>query len=131
MAIIGLTLLTLLTLFGRCVEGNGIHDNGLKSDRLTNSGQKPKEYEGNREDIDENNNNSMMDIIENEYAGPAKALKVLKVLEHEKQIEAKIKEKQLYRKWPGSDTWACPNCNETGDKWHMLEHLCKKNKSNG
>jgi hypothetical protein len=70
-----------------------------------------------------------MDIIENEDARPAKVLEVLEVLEREKQIEAKIKEKQLYKKWPGSDTWACTFCNEMGDKWYKLEHLCKMNKN--
>lgn len=69
-----------------------------------------------------------MGITGNVDAGPTKALEVLEVLEGEKDLEAKINEKQLYRKWPGSDTWACPNCNETGDKWHMLEHKCKMNR---
>ena len=80
--------------------------------------------------IDENNNNSLMDITENEDARPTKALEVLEVLERENEVEAKIKEKQLYRKWPGSDTWACSNCNESNDKWYMLEHICKMNKEN-
>ena len=66
-----------------------------------------------------------MDITENKDARPAKVLEVLEVLEGEKEVEDKIKEKQLYRKWPGSDTWACPNCNETGDKWYMVEHCAK------
>ena len=55
-------------------------------------------------------------------------LEVLEVLDPENEVGTKINEKPLYRKWPGSDTWACPHCNETGDKWHMLEHLSKMNK---
>ena len=58
---------------------------------------------------------------------PQQVLKVLKVLESEKQIEDKIKEKQINKQWPGYDNWACPNCNISGDKWYMLEHLCKMN----
>ena len=114
--------------FWKCIEGNGIHDTALKGNELTNYGQKTTEDEGNSEFIDESNNNSMMDIKENEGAHPAKVLEVLEVLENEKQIADKIKEKQLYKKWPDSDTWSCPNCNVTGDKWHMLEHVCKKDK---
>ncbi len=114
--------------FWKCTEGNGVRNGSLKSCRLTNSEQKSKEYEGKRRDSDESNNISVTDNIENEGARPTKALEVLEVLGHEKITEVKIREKQLYRKWRGSDTWACPNCNETGDKWHMLEHLCKRNK---
>jgi hypothetical protein len=55
-------------------------------------------------------------------------LEVLEVLEREKQTDNRIKETQLYRKWPGSDILACPHCNTTGDKWYMLDHLCKMNK---
>ena len=84
--------------FWKGVEGNGIHNNGLKSERLTNSGQKNIENGEHGEKNDENNNNSLMGITGNEDAGPAKALEVLEVLEHEKEVEAKIKEKQLYRK---------------------------------
>ncbi len=32
-----------------------------------------------------------------------KVLEALKVLEHEKQIEEKIEEKRIFRKWSGSD----------------------------
>ena len=34
------------------------------------------------------------------------------------------------RQYPGSDTWICKNCNERGDRWHILNHLsnCKMNK---
>lgn len=34
------------------------------------------------------------------------------------------------RLYAGSDVWVCKNCNEMGDRWHMLNHLpyCKNNK---
>ena len=34
------------------------------------------------------------------------------------------------RLYPCSDTWLCKNCNERGDRWHILNHLgdCKMNK---
>ena len=78
--------------FWRCVEGTRIHDNGLKGDRLTNSGQKTIKYEGNREGNDESNNNSLMDIRGNEDSKPAKVLEVLEVLENERQTENKIRD---------------------------------------
>jgi hypothetical protein len=34
----------------------------------------------------------------------------------------------IYRKWNGSDIWACYNCNDSGDKPYMLKHLCKNNR---
>jgi archaellin len=36
----------------------------------------------------------------------------------------------LYRKWPGSDEWACIYCNVSDDIWYMLKHPCKGNKNN-
>jgi hypothetical protein len=53
--------------------------------------------------------------------------RVLYMVKRDNQIEDKIKEKQLFRKWPGSDRWGCPNCSNTGDKWYVLEHTCKNN----
>ena len=34
------------------------------------------------------------------------------------------------RLYPGSDIWVCKNCNERGDRWHILNHHpnCKMNK---
>ena len=34
------------------------------------------------------------------------------------------------RLYSGSDVWVCKNCNERGDRWHILNHLqyCKRNK---
>ncbi len=34
------------------------------------------------------------------------------------------------RLYPNSDIWVCKNCNERGDRWHILNHLpnCKMNK---
>jgi hypothetical protein len=34
----------------------------------------------------------------------------------------------LYRLYKGSDKWACSRCTYTGDKWNMLEHICKNDK---
>lgn len=67
-------------------------------------------------------------ILEKQEAGFNKALKSLEVLERQKEIERKIKERDLYRKWSGSDTWACPNCNDSGDKFYMVDHICRMNK---
>jgi hypothetical protein len=33
----------------------------------------------------------------------------------------------LHRKYPQSDTWACDDCNFTGDWWFMEKHPCKNN----
>ncbi len=52
----------------------------------------------------------------------------LKLYRNELELQKKIKERELYRRWPGSDTWACPNCNDSGDKFHMVNHLCRRNK---
>src|SRR6478672_11413759 len=54
--------------------------------------------------------------------------RVLHMVKSDKQIEDKIKEKQLFRLWSGSDRWGCPNCDTNGDKFYMIEHLCKNNK---
>jgi hypothetical protein len=40
----------------------------------------------------------------------------------------------IFRKYPGSDIWACRNCNLKGDNWFMQKHPCKEkkiNKANG
>lgn len=34
----------------------------------------------------------------------------------------------IRHKWQGGDIWICENCNDSGDKWHMLKHPCKNNK---
>lgn len=58
-----------------------------------------------------------------------KVLNPLEVLDRkQKETEDKIKERGVFRKWPRSDIWACLNCNDSGDKWYMLDHICKKNK---
>jgi hypothetical protein len=44
------------------MEGNGIQNNGVKNDWLTNFQEKTLKNEGNREGNDENNNSSLMDI---------------------------------------------------------------------
>jgi hypothetical protein len=57
-----------------------------------------------------------------------KALDVLKVLGRRKSIDVKIKGRGLYRKWPGADIWACPNCNDSDDIHYMADHPCRMNK---
>lgn len=61
---------------------------------------------------------------------PTKVLDVLKVLEYNKKVEGQVNDRGLYRKWPRADTWACPYCKDNGDKWYMVEHICKMNKKN-
>jgi len=71
---------------------------------------------------------NIIPVQEEQDAFSNKVLKPLKVLERQKEIEKKIKERGLYRKWPSSDTWACPNCNDSDDKFHMVDHICKNNR---
>jgi hypothetical protein len=111
------------------VERNGTFNGYLKIEKVTESVQKLDECEVNSENHVDNSESSAIQFIEDKAEHPQQVLEVLEVLEHEKQIEDKIKEKQIYKQWPGSDTWACPHCNITGDKWYMLEHPCKMNKN--
>lgn len=50
--------------------------------------------------------------------------------ESPKEMEYKNSLDDLYRKWAGTDTWACYSCNDSGDKWYMLKHPCKGNQKN-
>jgi hypothetical protein len=34
----------------------------------------------------------------------------------------------IYRKYPGSDVWACHNCNMTNDVWFMKKHPCRNDR---
>lgn len=66
--------------------------------------------------------------LNQDYKPSCRVLEVLKVLENKKEIGDKIKERSLYRKWPGSDTWACQSCDDSGDKFYMVRHPCRRNK---
>ncbi|MGB6531697.1 MAG: hypothetical protein WBF33_26620 [Candidatus Nitrosopolaris sp.] len=37
---------------------------------------------------------------------------------------------QIYRSYPGSDSWCCRLCKIMGDKFDLLEHHCKRNEQN-
>lgn len=47
-----------------------------------------------------------------------------------KQVQPTNHIDNIFRKWKGRDTWACNNCNDTGDRPYMLKHPCKNNKKN-
>lgn len=51
-----------------------------------------------------------------------------KLYENEIELQRMIKERGLYRKYPGSDKWACPNCNDSDDRFYMVNHICRMNK---
>lgn len=88
-----------------------------------------KSHENNEKEVQISSINTIS-LIEEQDVSSNKVLKPLKVLERQKEIEKKINETELYRKWPGSDIWACPNCNDIGDKFYMVGHICKNNKKN-
>lgn len=49
-------------------------------------------------------------------------------LDYGNKLNKKIKERELCRKYPGSDIWTCPFCNDSGDIHYMKVHPCRKNK---
>lgn len=90
----------------------------------------PDNKEGISLESSENKTVSSLQPERKDRIAPPKVLDVLKVLERQNEIEKEIEERGLYRKYLGSDMWACRYCNDSGDKWYMLKHPCKINKKN-
>ncbi len=125
----GSNTLNSFNIFWNIIERKGINFREVKVKNTPGNSQEVGEpnvnNHSNNESLRVDHHPSLKDSDDSSF----KVLNPLEVLENKKkQIEGKIKERGLYRKWPRSDTWACPSCNDSGDKWHMLDHFCKKNK---
>ena len=114
------------------IEKNTYCKDDDKGETIIKSEQKNEEKNINNNDKI-NNSKSFVNLVnekdvkdEEEPPFP-QVSRVLYMVKRDKQIEDKVKEKQLFRLWSSSDRWGCPDCNTTGDKWYMLEHFCKNN----
>lgn len=36
----------------------------------------------------------------------------------------------MFKLWSNGDIYGCKRCNQTGDRWYMLDHDCKNNRKN-
>jgi hypothetical protein len=71
--------------------------------------------------------NSVISVISVTAPQTRNNLKATGVIETDLQVVDHAN--NIFRKWKGRDTWACNNCNDTGDRPYMLKHPCKGNKN--
>jgi hypothetical protein len=116
--------------FWKSIEQNYISSSKSQVSILAQNSQDIKNNEGNSKENDYKIRKTSNQSVEKYPAVPPRMLDVLNVLERQSQVEKRINELGLFRKWDRSDTWACQHCNDSGDKWYMLKHPCKGNRQN-
>jgi hypothetical protein len=81
-----------------------------------------------------NEENTIYNNDENNTRGLANAVITVTPVTDENTIESMNYNRNIalpynmYRLYEGGDTWACKNCNDKGDKWYMIKHVCRMNK---
>lgn len=114
--------------FWKGIEGGNPFGNKFKPSLLARKIKNPDNNQGISLESSKNKTGPSLQPERRDQTSPPNVLDMLKVLERQNEIEKKIKERGLYKKWPGSDIRACPSCNDSGDKFYMVDHICKNNK---